>query len=467
MASDLYFERGLIGALMLPDTSPIEAASIIGEADFSDEACRAAWAAIYTMHLRRESWRDDPMTLAHESGIDPEWYREIVRDRTIGPHPTRYARRIRERSLERKAVRVGFEIQYALADETIPLAERKENVRRLLDTIGESNADTMVPMSAVMDEIVEEWEEIAQGRVHVIPTGFRDIDEAFLPGGLVEGRQYVIGARTGMGKTSFIMSILRHASLRLGKHCLFFQGEMARTELGRNVIASESWVDTRKLTYPDEETAEAIGKHWKSVAESRLWIDDTPRPSVSQIESIARKWHERGMCDLLAVDYLQIMEVQRDDRRDIELGEASMRLKQLARELKIPVIILAQLSRAMDKRATTKEPAPRPRASDLGESGKIEQNADGVILLHRPFYYTRDPLQRNYAQAIFEKNRGGPTGDVRLRWTDFCVRFDNPDDHDHGAEKSIDKQAAAAAGFGTGGRGSQEDSAIEDDWHLM
>lgn len=225
-----------------------------------------------------------------------------------------------------------------------------------------------------------------------------------------------------MGKTAFACSLAVHAA-NTGTPALFVSLEMSRAALGERLLSSESRVDSGRLKRAWElerserdELAAALDR-LRSV---QLEIDDSPSRTVSQIAAVARRMRARRGLGLVVIDYLSLIDGQRQrgENRQEEVARISRRLKAMARELDCPVICLHQLNRQSEQRDGN-----RPRLSDLRESGQIEQDADIVMLLHRPEYY--DPNDSpGIAEVIVAKNRNGPTGAVRLQFTRHCTRFD-------------------------------------------
>ena len=254
-----------------------------------------------------------------------------------------------------------------------------------------------------------------------LPTGFIDLDEAttgFHPGDLI-----VIGARPGMGKTGFILSALKNAALTHKKHVAIFSLEMSNEQLVQRIIAQETGIDSTRLRSgkldPDEWLlfTQAI----EVLTDTHIFLDDTPALTPLQLRTKCRRLHLEYKLDLVVVDYLQLMGGDvRSNNRVQEVSDISRNMKILARELNVPVLAAAQLSRAVEQRSDK-----RPVLSDLRESGSLEQDADIVMFIYRPEVYEEDSQYQNLAEIIIAKHRNGPTGDVQLVFRKNLAKFEN------------------------------------------
>ena len=227
-----------------------------------------------------------------------------------------------------------------------------------------------------------------------------------------------------MGKTALALNICDHVGINLDVAVLFVSLEMGSQEIGERLLCARSRVDGHKLRTGvglSNENFRQLGKAYNEMCTSgKIFIDDTPARNMLQIAASARRVKRRRQIGLLMVDYIQL--VDSDDSRDSrqeQIAKISRRLKTLARELKVPIVALSQLNRAVESREDK-----RPRMADLRESGAIEQDADMVLLLHRPDYYDAND-QPGIAELIIAKNRNGPTGSVKLTFLKNLTRFEN------------------------------------------
>ena len=299
-------------------------------------------------------------------------------------------------------------------------------------------------------KILEEAERRGGG-VTGIPTGFTRLDRQI--SGMHPGDLFIVAARPGMGKTSLVLNMaLNVAAARVvrqasgedyfespeeepGHAVLFCSLEMPKEQLAARLLASEARVDMSNIRGGNmsREDWSKLTEAASRLARLPLWLDDTPALTLLDLRAKIRRLHAevtrgessvraRGI-GLIVVDYLQLMQGRRDaGSREQEISELSRGLKQLAKEMKVPVLALSQLNRAVETRATKDK---RPQLSDLRESGAIEQDADTILFIYRDDYYFRDSETKGTAEIIIAKQRNGPTGTVLTKFTASCTRFDN------------------------------------------
>lgn len=251
-------------------------------------------------------------------------------------------------------------------------------------------------------------------------TGFTLLDS--ITSGLNKSDLIIIAARPGMGKTSFAMNIATNVARRAEKEVVTFNLEMSKEQLATRILSTEALVESNTLR-----NGRIAGDDWVKLATSAgylstlpLYIDDTASMTVQQMKAKLRRTKNLG---LVIIDYLQLMEsTSRSDNRVTVISEITRQLKVMAKELNVPVILLSQLSRAVESRTDK-----RPMLSDLRESGSIEQDADIVLFLYRDAYYNKDSQRQNISECIVAKNRHGETGTVELIWDGQYTRFSNPD----------------------------------------
>jgi replicative DNA helicase len=256
-----------------------------------------------------------------------------------------------------------------------------------------------------------------------VPTGYFELDD--LTGGFQPSQLIILAARPSMGKTALALNICEHAAVEKRKGVLFVSLEMSQLELAERLLCSRSKVDGHKLRTGQNllhRDMQLLGRGYDELRESPLWIDDTPARNMLQITANARRLKMRQNISMIVVDYIQLIDAESGDGRDSrqqQIAVISRRLKTLARELHVPVIALSQLNRAVENREDR-----RPRMADLRESGAIEQDADMVLLLHRPEYY--DPNDKpGIAELIIAKNRSGATTTINLTFLKNYTRFEN------------------------------------------
>ncbi len=279
-------------------------------------------------------------------------------------------------------------------------------------------------LAHVSDAVNEVYEEIRQKYLHPdqtfgVPTGFYEIDQ--MTGGLQPANLVIIAGRPSMGKTSLAMNIAAHAAMIEKKSVAFFSLEMSRNDLIKRLIGTAALVDGNKIRSGDlnNDDWERIFDATELLNGSKLYIDDSTQIGVTEIRSKCRRIKDLAM---VVIDYISLMSTDTKESRQQEVSLLSRQLKALARTLNVPVVVLSQLNRAV----TQGRKGHRPALSDLRESGAIEQDADLVMLVHRPGYYANEEeedVDKNLAEIIIAKQRNGSTGTVELTWKPELTQF--------------------------------------------
>ena len=315
----------------------------------------------------------------------------------------------------------------------------QEEIEPLLDDVekeifaitGEHVTTEMASTKELVMEAIEQIERLYENRGSVtgLPTGFVELDR--MTSGLHPSEMIVIAARPSMGKTALAMNIAEHVAMDVGKPVAVFSLEMSSQQLVQRLLCSRAKVDLQKVRngflserdFPNLTTAAA------RLAGAKMFIDDTPGLTITELRAKARRMKSQHDIRLIIVDYLQLLRSttrRAQDNRQLEISEISGGIKALAKELNLPIIVIAQLNRQPDARA---QQGGRPRLSDLRESGSIEQDADLVGLLVRAEYYETDEDAKQEkageAELIIAKQRNGPTGDVPLTFLKEFTRFEN------------------------------------------
>ena len=317
--------------------------------------------------------------------------------------------------------------------------EEQENVEPLLDDaerqIFEITGDhvkiDVVPTKELVMAAIEQIEKVYENRGSVtgLPTGFIELDH--MTSGLHPAEMIVIAARPSMGKTAFAMNIAEYVAIDVSKPVAVFSLEMSSQQLVQRLLCSRAKVNLQRVRngFLSERDFPNLTTAASRLATAKIFIDDTPGLSIAELRAKARRLSAANQIELLVIDYLQLLRStsrRAQDNRQIEISEISAGIKSLAKELNIPVIVIAQLNRQPDARA---KEGGRPRLSDLRESGSIEQDADVVGLLVRSEYYETDEEAKQEkageAELIIAKQRNGPTGDVPLTFLKEYTRFEN------------------------------------------
>lgn len=331
-----------------------------------------------------------------------------------------YAAIVKEYAIRRRWIHTAGAIAKLGYDRSVPIEAAQ--ARMMEAAMGALMPGAGRQAIGIREAIAKEFDwlqAMARGEIKVgeLSTGFEDLDR--LLSGMNREDLVVVGARPGMGKSALLGNMLARGAKR-GQKGLFFSIEMSEKQLARRHIASEGDIDHGKLR-----TAKLDEGEWAAVAKLAgtdvpLWIDDSPEIGVMEIRARAAQVKAQHGLDVIGVDYLQRVTTKTGnaDKRYLELGDVARGLKQLARDLGVLVITLAQVGRAVETRMDK-----RPFMSDLEESGKIEQHADGVWFLYRDEYYNADTDRPGIAEVIVRKNRNGPTGVVDLGWDKSRQRY--------------------------------------------
>ncbi len=318
---------------------------------------------------------------------------------------------------------------YDQQGEIEPLLDEAE--KEIFAITGEHVKTEIVPTKDLVMEAIEQIEKLYENRGSVtgLPTGFVELDR--MTSGLHPSEMIVIAARPSMGKTAFAMNIAEHVAMDIGKAVAVFSLEMSSQQLVQRILCSRAKVDLQRVRngFLSERDFPNLTAAASQVAAAKMFIDDTPGLSVTELRAKARRIKSQHDIQLIVIDYLQLlrsMSRRAQDNRQLEISEISSGIKALAKELSLPIIVIAQLNRQPDTRA---KEGGRPRLSDLRESGSIEQDADLVGLLVRPEYYETDDEAKQErageAELIIAKQRNGPTGDVPLTFLKQYTRFES------------------------------------------
>lgn len=322
-----------------------------------------------------------------------------------------------------KSSKVITEMAYNANDDISNILEKSERI--IYNLSSNRDQSDIVPINEILMESYAGMVEHSQntGTITGLPTGFTALDNHM--SGLQNSDLILIAGRPGMGKSSFAVNIAEHAAIYENKTVAIFNLEMSRIQLVNRIICSQAWVDSKKIRSGDldMEDWEHISDVLDKIATAPIYIDDTPAITVSSIRAKCMRLKQTQNLGLVVIDYLQLMQSSgRNESRQQEISEISRSLKILAKELDIPVIALSQLSRASESRSDK-----RPMLSDLRESGAIEQDADIVMFLYRDDYYNKDSEEKNIAECIIAKFRGGETTTIKLGWQGQYTKFLNID----------------------------------------
>lgn len=335
-----------------------------------------------------------------------------------------YARIVRERAILRRLVSAGTRVvQLGYADAGGDVDAIVDQAQNEIYSVAEGRSTTdYVPMSEMSENILDHLENIErnQGKMTGVPTGFVDLDS--LTGGLRGGQMIIVAARPAMGKSTLALDFCRSASIKHGITSVIFSLEMSQNDIAMRMLSAESSVFMSKMMKGEmsERDWRKVSETTSRISEAPLFVDDSANVTMTEIRSKCMRLKQQHNLGLVVVDYLQLMTTGKQvESRQQEVAVLSRNLKLLAKDLDIPVVAVAQLNRGPEARTDKK-----PMMSDLRESGSLEQDADIIILLHRPEYYNKDD-RPGEADIIVAKHRNGSTDTIRALFQGHLARFAN------------------------------------------
>jgi len=432
---DLDAERAVIGAMLVSEA----AVSVVGESlaaeDFYSETHRVLYGAMMRLYSRGEPI--DQLTLSDELRSVGEFDRiggrqyvfRLVESVPTAANAARYAEIVRGKALLRAVIDAGSRIQQEAFAEPEDVTQALDAAEQLIYSVSNRQLkEHLAPVSELAPGALERIQRLyeAEGEVTGVETGFEDLDR--LTTGFHKSDLVVLAARPAMGKTAMALNAIWHAAGARGLPVAIFSLEMSKEQLVQRLISQITRIRTQDLRSGNVR-AEDWPKLVRGIAEvsrAPIWIDDTAGVTLMEMRAKVRRLASRLSAQdetplsLVVVDYLQLMVGQsvRSENRQQEIAEISRGLKVLARDLDVPVLAIAQLSRAVEQRHDK-----RPLLSDLRDSGAIEQDADMVMFLYRDEYYNPDSDDKGIAEIIVGKHRNGPTGKVQLAWLEQYTKF--------------------------------------------
>src|ERR687894_1397586 len=432
---DLDAERAVIGAMLVSETAVAAVAERLAAEDFYSEVHRIIYGAMMRLYSRGDPI--DQLTLTNELRSVNEFERvggrpyvfQIVESVPTAANAGRYAEIVRSKSLLRAVIDAGSRITEEAFSEPDDVTQALDAAEQLI--YGVSNRqlkDHLAPVSELAPSALEMIQRLYEqdGEVTGVESGFEDLDR--LTTGFHKSDLVVLAARPAMGKTAMALNTIWHAAGDKGLPVAIFSLEMSKEQLVQRLISQVTRIPAQALRSGNVR-AEDWPKLVRGVAEvsrAPIWIDDTAGVTLMEMRAKVRRLSSRLAAEgkaplaLVVVDYLQLMVGQgvRSENRQQEIAEISRGLKVLARDLDVPVLAIAQLSRAVEQRHDK-----RPLLSDLRDSGVIEQDADMVMFLYRDEYYNPDSDDKGIAEVIVGKHRNGPTGKVQLAWLEQYTKF--------------------------------------------
>ncbi|MFJ7737941.1 replicative DNA helicase [Lysinibacillus sp. NPDC097287] len=426
-------EQSVIGAVFLDPQALITASEILLADDFYQNAHKKIFETMLSLSDRGKAI--DVVTVTEELSAKKEledvgglsYLLELANAVPTAANIAHYAKIVEEKALLRRLIRVATKIVedgYTREDEVEALLSEAE--KKMMEVSSRKNAGDF---KHVKDVLVETFDNIEQlqsrkGDVTGIPTGFRDLDH--ITAGFQRNDLIIVAARPSVGKTAFALNVAQSVAVQARENVAIFSLEMGAEQLVMRMLCAEGNIDAQVLR-TGALTTEDWGKltmAMGSLSNSGIFIDDTPGVRVNEIRAKCRRLSQEHGLGMILIDYLQLIQGsgKPGENRQQEVSEISRSLKGLARELKVPVIALSQLSRGVEQRQDK-----RPMMSDLRESGSIEQDADIVAFLYRDDYYDKESESKNMIEIIIAKQRNGPTGTVTLAFKKEFNKFINVD----------------------------------------
>ncbi len=433
MPHSVEAEQAVLGSMLIDARCVPDVIEKLHSEDFYVRQNREIFDTIYSMF--NYSATIDPVTVldqmrqngVYDDNTSRNYILQLMDTTPTAANVSEYVGIVRDKTLLRRIAETAGDMLGMVQEGTDTAQTVLEAAEQKIYGIRQGrSAQGLEPISSILLSVYERLTELAasDSAVPGLSTGLPDLDAAI--SGLNESDLILLAARPGMGKTSMALNILLTAGKYSGKSVVFFSLEMSREQLAMRLISNESFVDNKKLT-----TGKLNDDDWGKIAaaaaalnKTKILIDDNPSLSVADMNAKCRRVDDLG---LVVIDYLQLMQSaggrsHSGENRQQVVSDISRSLKIMAKELRVPVLCLSQLSRANESRADK-----RPMLSDLRESGAIEQDADIVMFLYREDYYDENTENRNLAECIIAKNRHGETKKIDLQWLPEYTTFSSID----------------------------------------
>jgi replicative DNA helicase len=421
---NLEAEQSVLGSLLIDRDAIIQVAPILKHDDFYQPSHGTIYQAITELYARQEP--TDVVTLTDElvrrdqleivGGVS--YLTSLVSVVPTAVHVEYYARIVERTATLRRLIDAGTRVVGIAFRDAIETQEALDEAEQAIFEVSQNRVPRgFLPMREVLDGLFDQMNEDGL-RVRGVPTGFVALDRVL--GGLHRSDLIILAARPSVGKTALALSMAYNAAVQHRKVVGFISLEMSAQQIVQRVLASETGVNSHRLRMGqinDDEWG-AVGRAYGKLSEAPIFIEDGGSATVNDVRTKARRLQAEFGLDMLIIDYLQLMQSRRSDNRVQEISEISRGLKQVARELDIPVVALSQLSRAVESRAGHK-----PLLSDLRESGSIEQDADVVMLIYREDRYDPETSRKGIADIDIVKHRNGSTATVSFRFFEATTRF--------------------------------------------
>ena len=423
-------EEAVVGAVLINPEAYYDVAQFLSPDDFYIHRNKFVWEAFTRLHEQRIPV--DLLTLSEEldrvgqlAEIGGSAYlTSLINQVPSSLNAESYGRIVEGHSIRRKMITAANKIASIAYNESSTVDDVMNEAEKAVFNVSERRLKhDLQPISAVLSDYYDRIDDLAKRpeEIHGVPTGFIDLDRMLT--GLQPSDLLIIAGRPGQGKTGFLLSIAKNAALTHKKKVAMFSLEMSNEQVVQRLIAQETGIDSQRLRNGQLQEHEwPLFTHAIEVfSDTHIYLDDTPAITPLQLRTKCRRLHMEFGIDLIIIDYLQLMGGDtRNDNRVQEVSHISRSLKVLARELNVPVLTAAQLSRAVEQRTDK-----RPVLSDLRESGSLEQDADIVMFIYRPDEYEKDSDKQNITKIMVAKHRNGPVGEIDLVFRGELTRFEN------------------------------------------
>lgn len=427
---DRQAEEAVLGSVLVNPDVFYDVAHFLKAEDFFLHRHRWIWEAFTGLHEQRLPI--DILTVSEELERQgrleeiggPAYLTALISNVPSSLHAEAYGKIVEETATRRRLIEAANQIARLAFQAGTPLEDVVNDAEKAVFGVSERRlTHQLQPLKQVLSEYYDRIDYLARHQDETIgvPTGFIDLDR--LLGGMQPSDLLIIAGRPGQGKSGFCISAARNASQLHKKHVALFSLEMSNEQLVQRLIAQETGIDSQRLRLANLHDDEwpIFTQAVSALSDTHIYLDDTPAITPLQLRTKCRRLHMEIGLDLIIVDYLQLMSGDtRIDNRVQEVSYISRNLKALARELNVPLLAAAQLSRAVESRRP-----PRPILSDLRESGSLEQDADIVMFIYRPDQYEEDTLKQNIAEIIVAKHRNGPVGSIELVFRQSLAKFEN------------------------------------------
>ncbi len=419
---DLEAEKSIIGAILLDRDAIVAVAQVLKPEHFYRQAHADIYSAIFNLFERREPI--DLVTLTAELKSKGKfediggaaYLAQLASGVPTAANIVQYAQIVRHHFIKRQLITTAAKVSEAAFDETGDVRNILDETEQAVFALSQEQLrQNFIPLKSALAESFDRLDELHKksGGLRGVPTGFWDLDGKLA--GMQDSNLLILASRPGQGKTSLALNIAAHVAVKEGLPVGIFSLEMSKEELVDRLLVAQSEVDAWRLKTGklDDDDFDRLQEAMGILADAPLFIDDTPAANILEMRTKARRLQVEHGLSLLIVDYLQLIHGRNLENRVQEVSEISQSLKNLARELKIPVLACSQLSRAVEQRGSR-----RPQLADLRESGAIEQDADVVMFIYRP-----DPEKIEQVKLDIQKHRNGPTGEIDLAFRADRVKF--------------------------------------------